>query len=163
MRHDGGRPSEGMRPSVLLNSASVLPAMTVLINKCEPEQSTAQFRHMVLKTHDPADRLSGALRLLQAEYYQHAEEFSDLLSALFAHDSAASRTLLEAGSCELRFAQFGQGFRFRSEVRRLAEAHPIFQATYWHNRLFNPRMPGQVDVLAFLPDWSQAWEESPPA
>ncbi|MFO1436145.1 MAG: hypothetical protein U1F34_07305 [Gammaproteobacteria bacterium] len=43
MRHDGGRPSEGMRPSILLSDGTDVPAITVLINKSEPEQTTAQF------------------------------------------------------------------------------------------------------------------------
>jgi hypothetical protein len=156
MRHDSGRPSPGMRPRITLPDGRVLPPIVVLITKREPDEVTAQFRHMVLKTNDPADRYANAIRLLQAGYYQHPGEFSDVLSALFSPESSLSRALLEAGRGELLFEEHNQVFRVPADIRLLDESHPIFQATYWHNRLFNPAMPGQVDVLAFLPDWSQA-------
>ena len=31
-----------------------------------------------------------------------------------------------------------------------------YQATYWHNRLFNPTLPGKVQVLGFVPRLEQA-------
>ena len=31
-----------------------------------------------------------------------------------------------------------------------------FQATYWHNRLYNDAMPAGVQVLSFSPDWARA-------
>lgn len=156
MRHDQGRPSAGMRPRIALPDGRSLAAVTVLISRREPDEVTAQFRHMVLKTNDPADRYANAMRLLQAAYYQHPEEFSDVLSALFSSGSDRSRALVEAGRCELAFSEHGQWFRIPAEVRLLDRSHPIHQATYWHNSLFNPALPGEVDVLAFLPDWASA-------
>jgi hypothetical protein len=103
MRHDQGRPSAGMRPTVILPDGQELGTITVLITRREPEETTAQFRHMVLKTNDPADRYANALRLLQAGYYQESEEFSDVLSALFSGGSPTCRRILEAGRCVLRF------------------------------------------------------------
>jgi hypothetical protein len=41
-------------------------------------------------------------------------------------------------------------------VRLLAEADPLYQATFWHNKLFNPNLPGRVQVLSFAPDWMHA-------
>ena len=32
-------------------------------------------------------------------------------------------------------------------------SHARYQATYWHNRLFNPNRPAAVKVLVFTPDW----------
>ena len=46
-------------------------------------------------------------------------------------------------------------------MRNLPPEHPAFQATYWHNALFNPALPGSVRVLGFQPDWSRA-EADPP-
>jgi hypothetical protein len=36
------------------------------------------------------------------------------------------------------------------------EETDAFEATYWHNRLFNSRMPADVKILGFLPDWNGA-------
>jgi hypothetical protein len=57
------------------------------------------------------------------------------LSALFSYDSSIAYALLKAGQCKLRFA----------------EGSIEHQATYWHNHLFNPALPGKVRVLAFTP------------
>ncbi|MCG3201352.1 MAG: hypothetical protein NFCOHLIN_01218 [Gammaproteobacteria bacterium] len=159
MRHDQGRPSAGMRPTVTLPDGAVLGAIIVLITKREPEEATAQFRHMVLKTHDPADRYTSALQLLQAGYYQYPEEFSDVLSGLFSGGSPMCHRILEAGRCVLRFTEHGQTYTLSCSVRRPDQQHPVYQATYWHNSLFNPAMPGHVEVLTFLPDWSDAVAE----
>jgi hypothetical protein len=156
VRHDQGRPSDGMRPRIALPDGRLLPAITVLITKREPEEITAQFRHMVLKTNDPADRYASAMRLLQAAYHQHPEEFSDVLSALFSAGAERSGALIQAGQCELLFAEHSQWFRIPAAIRLLDSSHPIYQATFWHNSLFNPAIPGNVEVLAFLPDWSRA-------
>lgn len=31
-----------------------------------------------------------------------------------------------------------------------------YQATYWHNALFNPRIPPDLTVLGFTPRWDSA-------
>jgi hypothetical protein len=46
-------------------------------------------------------------------------------------------------------------------VRSLTENDPAFQATFWHNAMFNPHLPAGVKILAFQPDWSRA-EADPP-
>jgi hypothetical protein len=46
-------------------------------------------------------------------------------------------------------------------VRALTEDDPAYQATYWHNALFNAGLPGAVRVLGFQPDWALA-EADPP-
>jgi len=54
------------------------------------------------------------------------------------------------------------GDRERADVLRddeaaaLDEGHPFFQATYWHNRMFNPNLPGGIQILSFTPDWIHA-------
>lgn len=164
IRHAGGRPSPGMRPAVVLaDGPGDLGQITTLIVRAEPEEMTAQFRHTVLKTHDPAERYAAALRFLAAAYYQGPEDFSDELTALFGPDSDLAARLRAAGRCRLDFAQYNQSYRLPSTVRRLAEAAPAFQATYWHNALFNAQLPGGVSVLAFQPDWNAATVEPPAA
>lgn len=162
VRQAGGRPTAGMRPDVTLESASEpLGAITVLILKAEPAEATAQFRHMVRKTHDPAERLESALKTLQAAYYQRPKDFSDVMTALFGPDSATAQRLATAGVCRLAFEQYQQRYDIPCRVRRLGEVEPAYQATYWHNALFNPRLPAGIEILAFNPDWAHAAAEPP--
>ncbi len=160
VREAAGRPTSGMRPTVTLaGEAEPLGQITVLIHKRAPEEATAQFRHMARKTHDPAERLEAALKHLQAAYYQRAHEFSDVMTALFGPGAALARRLASSGGCLLDFAQYNQSYRIPCGVAALEESHPAYQATFWHNSLFNPNLPGDIQILAFTPDWSRAVAE----
>jgi hypothetical protein len=162
VRHGGGRPSSGMRPSVSLwGAGAALGPITVLIVKREPEVTTAQFRHLARKTHDPAERRDGALKFLAAAYHQRPQDFSDEPAALFGPESEIADGLLGAGRCRLRFEQYRQTYDLPCQVRQLADDDPAFQATYWHNALFNAALPAGVRVLAFRPDWSAASADPP--
>ena len=160
VRQSGGRPSEGMRPSASLDGEDApLGRITLLILKAEPEEYTAEFRHMVRRTQDPADRYAAALKFLAAAYYQRPREFSDEMTALFGRVSELADRLLEAGRCRLLFTQYSQSYDLPCALRPLPEDHPAFQATYWHNSLFNPNIPAGIQILAFTPDWSRAAAE----
>ncbi len=162
VRQGGGRPTGGMRPRALLTDPEVdLGPVTVLINQREPHEATSQFRHLARKTHDPVERYNGALKLLSAAYYQRPEAFSDELTALFGAVSDLADRLLAGGRCRLLFEQFSQSYDLPCRLRELPEDHPAYQATYWHNSLFNPNIPGGARVLAFHPDWSQALADPP--
>ena len=163
VREAGGRPSSGMRPKLRLGEAGPpLGAITTLILRRAPAEATAQFRHMVRKTQDPAERYASALEMLAAAYYQRPREFSDQLTALFGPGSEIAERVLSAGRCRLAFEQYSQSYTLPCSVRALAEDDPAYQATYWHNALFNPALPGGVRVLGFQPDWALA-EAEPPA
>jgi hypothetical protein len=163
VREAGGRPSSGMRPELRLTAAGPpLGTITTLILRREPGQATAQFRHMARKTQDPAERYDAALKMLAATYYQRSREFSDQLTALFGPSSEIAERSLSAGRCLLAFEQYSQRYTLPCAVRALAEDEPAYQATYWHNALFNPALPGDVQVLGFQPDWALA-EAEPPA
>lgn len=62
----------------------------------------------------------------------------------------------------LEFDQFSQRYSIPCTVRPLADSDPAWQATFWHNSLFNPNIPGDVQILAFTPDRSAA-AANPPA
>ena len=144
-----------MRPSVSLRPGdSELGPITVLIRKKATQEVTAQLQHMVRRTRDPAERFESALRFLAAAYYQHPDEFSDEMTALFAPRSPLARRLFDAGRCTLDFEQYGQRYRLSCRIEALASSHPGFQFTYWHNSLFNPAIPGDAQVLCFKPSWS---------
>jgi hypothetical protein len=161
-RQDGGRPSTGMRPRVTtVAGAELAAAIVTLISEAEPERATQLFRYQYQKTQDPNERYDNVLEFLQGSYFQQPAGFSDVLTALFAPGSVLACRLLDLGCCRLEFEQYTQGYRLPCAVARLSAAHPRYQATYWHNRLFNPNLPAAVEVLAFAPDWAHATDYEP--
>ncbi len=157
VRRNAGRPSPGMCPDVMFgDDGAALSAVTVLIVPGRPEETTAQFRHLGRRTQDPKERLEAALKLLAATYFQNPQAFSDRLTAVFPPDLGAIHRLLAAERCVLLFSEKNQSYRLPCTVAALAEPDPAWQATYWHNRLFNPALASGVDVLAFTPDWAGA-------
>ena len=160
MRDGDGRPTTGMRPYLSLKSeGSFSDEITVLLVRRDPDHDASQFRHMVLKTQDPGVRYESALQFLSTTYYQRPQEFSDEMTGLFQSSMMLVRALLARGNCVLDFQQFSASYRLPCAVRRLGKEEPAYQVTYWHNRLFNPNMPGNIIVIGFLPDWSNAEAE----
>ncbi len=157
-REDGGRPSPGMRPRVTEESEGqeLSPGIVMLIIEAEPETSTQLFRYQYQKTHDPSERYEKMLETLQGRYFQEPARFSDLMTALFGPGSTLAARLRSEQRCILDFEQYSQGYRIPCTVARLAESHAFHQATYWHNRLFNPHLPAGVEILSFRPDWPHA-------
>ncbi len=157
-RQNGARPSSGMRPRVVdvARGEELSPGIVTLIVECEPQHSTELFRYQYLKTHDPNERFDKVLEILQGSYFQEPARFSDLMTALFGPGSTLAALLAAQGRCILDFEQYTQGYRIPCSVARLARGHAFHQATYWHNRLFNPNLPAGVEILSFRPDWSHA-------
>lgn len=116
---------------------------------------------MVRRTRDPKLRYESAVKYLSSNYYQHPKEFSDRMTALFAEDSKAAQSMYDAGRVTVLAGEKNQRYRIPAEVRRLTETDPAWQATYWHNHLFNPRLPGEIQVLQFVPDWAHATADPP--
>jgi len=157
VREGGGRPSAAMRPRVTtVDGDEIAPGVIVLIVESDPRESTTLFRHQFLKTHDPNERYGKILEILQASHFQQPAEFSDVMTALFGPGSATAARLLSHGRCLLEFEEYAQGYRIPCSVAALAEAHPAFQSTYWHNRMFNPHLPAGIQILSFTPDWTHA-------
>ena len=161
VRQGGGRPTSGMRPALRLADGGSVDAITVLIMKRELHEPTKRFQHIVRRTNDPRERLNEALKELAAAYYQRPYEFADAMTALFSLDSAIARKLVEQGRCELTFEQFSQRYVLPCSVQALDESEDAFQATYWHNHMFNPTLPGTVRIVSFTPDWNLG-RASPP-
>jgi hypothetical protein len=156
-RESGGRPSSGMRPRVTTREGhEIAPGVVLLIVEAEPTASTQLFRHQYMKTQDPNERYDKILEILQASYFQQPGLFSDVMTALFGTASPVAARLLSHGSCVLEFEQYAQGYRIPCAVAGLAQRHPFYQATYWHNRMFNPHLPEGVQILGFTPDWTHA-------
>ena len=96
------------------------------------------------------------LELLQAAYFQYPKNFSDEITALFGPASELPATLLHLGRCILEFEQFTECYSIPCTVTELPESHDFYQATYWHNHMFNPNTPPGIRVLSFKPDWPHA-------
>ncbi len=162
IREAEGRPTAGIRPTVsFAGQTEASGQITVMIVPRAPEETTAEFRHLVRRTHDPAERYKSALKFLAAAYYQHPQDFSDELTALFGPGSVLTERLLGNGHCQLGFEQFSQRYALPCEVRDLPENAPPYQATLWHNSLFNVGIPAGIRIVAFQPDWATA-EADPP-
>ena len=153
VRNEDGRPSQGMLATLSVKSGeSAGPFVTGLV-KQDASQITAEFRHIVKKTHDPNLRQQSAIKLLSSVYYQYPKEFADYLTTTHAADSELADQLVELGACELLFEQYQQQFTLVCSVEKLAIETDAYQTTYWHNRMFNPVMPATITVLSFIPDW----------
>ncbi len=161
VREREARPSAGMRP-VLTVAGQEVGAITVVMVRRQPGTSAAEFRHLVQRTQDPKERFQAALRHFQAAYYQDPGGFDDLLTALFAIDAELPRQLAGREDCVLDFEQFNQRYRLVCAASLLKPEDGAFQATYWHNALFNAGLPGAVQIVGFRPDWRTALAEPPP-
>jgi hypothetical protein len=156
-RQAGGRPLPGMRPRVASPHGHALsPGITVLLVETDPADSTALFKHQYLKTNDPIERYDKVLEILAGSYFQRPAGFSDVMTASFGPNAALAAQLLTHGGCVLEFEQYAQAYRLPCKVSELASEDAPYQATYWHNRMFNPTMPPGLRILSFAPDWPHA-------
>jgi len=156
-RQSGGRPTAGMRPRLLSPHGDELSSgITLLVVEEDPADSTALFRHQYLKTNDPIERYEKVVEILAASFFQEPDRFGDVMTALFGADSAIAAALLNHGGGILEFEQYAQAYRLPCKVKELATDDALFQATYWHNRMFNPNLPPGVRILSFAPDWTHA-------
>jgi len=160
VRRGDGRPSPGMFAAVTLPDGQEPGSFITVLNKLDPEAASAQFQHIVKKTHDPRERYEAAVKMLQTVYYQYPREFSDELTALFGAKSALATTLAAAGRGHLVFGQATQRYRFDCAIALVPVGDPVYEATYWHNAMFNPQLMGPATVLRMTPDWSSAVTET---
>ncbi len=157
MREDGGRPSPGMCPRVLTADGEELASnIVVLLIRESPAESTEFLKFQVKKHNSPEDIYNKALTFLQSTHYHRAIEFSDEMTGLFAASSPLVERLLIEGKCVLAFEQFGQKYSLPCRIRQLDPNEPSFQATIWHNRVFNPNLGDDVAIVGFQPDWDEA-------
>ena len=157
MRDDLGRPGEGIMPSLTLaGEAEPMGHIVTVMSKSPQFSKTPEMMHMVRRTNDPAQRREAALTFFSETYYQKASEFSDILTATFPPESPGAAGIRAAGQVTLTFEAYSQRFDLACRVWALAEHNPLFQATYWHNLLFNPGLSADTVVLGFEPDWSRS-------
>ena len=152
MREKDGRPSAGMSAGIhAVSGGDEQARINFLINRKDPADRTKEFRHIIRKTHDSSQWIKNGLRILAELHYHESDQFEPELTALFSDDSSIAYALLKAGQCRLWFAEGSIEHEFDFDVRSLDHDDLQFQATYWHNHLFNPALPGKVRVLSFKP------------
>ncbi len=157
MREGEGRPSQGMRPKVLDAEGNELSAgIIVLMIRENPAESTEFLKFQVQKHHDPQDVYKKALTYLQSTHYHRAIEFTDEMTGLFGESSSLVERLMIEGKCVLEFSEFQQTYAIPCAVRILDEAEDAYQATLWHNRIFNPHIGSDIQIVGFQPDWEEA-------
>ena len=152
MREFEGRPTPGMSAGVYsISGGEEQSRLNFLIVRKDPQERSDEFRHIVRKSPDSSQWVKNGLRILAELHYHEDKEFDNRLTALFNLDSTLANALIEAGECHLKFTQDSIEHAFDFDVLSLSEDDELFQATYWHNRLFNPTLPGKVRVLGFKP------------
>ena len=153
VREEGGRPSPGMQPRVTrLDGSEILAAMTVLILEKDPTASTHMFRHIGRQSHDPRQRYEKGLKVLADEYFERPELFADLSTAQFAQESETAAELVQEDLCVLSFQEGKRVHSLECTVAALQETDPFYQATCWHNCLFNQGLQPGGRVLCFVPE-----------
>ena len=160
MRENFGRPDGAIKPRVTMNrdSEPVGNIITVLSKK-HSHSKTPEMRHMVQSIFDPSQRRDKAIQFFSETYYQKFQQFSDTLTAAFPPDSPVAEAISAAKACSLTFESYGQRFDLDCTASTLTKKNHLFQATWWHNKLFNPHLlPGTV-ILGFEPDWSKSSAE----
>lgn len=160
MRDHQGRPDDAITPALFLPGEDApMGHIITLLNKSPGYSVTPELLHMAKRTNDPAQRRDQAIRFFSATYYQKAAEFSDIQTATFPPGSPGAATIRKAETVRLRYEAYAQVFDLSCKVWKLAPRNPLYQSTMAHNRLFNPSLPDDTEVLGFEPDWDASSSE----
>ena len=157
MREEEGRPSSGMQPAIwLAGGVNLMSQINILLVPGDPDESTDFFRFQVKKSADPKQVVEKGLQYLQSTHFHDAASFRDEMTASFAKGSSHVQALLDAEQCLLHFEQFNQVFNLVCTTRELVPAESGWQATFWHNHMFNPDLPGDITIIGFTPHWDNS-------
>ena len=58
------------------------------------------------------------------------------------------------------FEAYNHNFKLDCEVELLRKEDPLYQATWWHNSLFNSNLHPDTLILAFNVNWSSSLDET---
>ena len=162
IREEDGRPPEGGCPDLSLPGGTGAKVKIVtLINKADPKEQIAEFAHLYKKQTEPNERLQKIVQTLSAAHYQQPKTFSEEMTALFVPGSTIPEQVLAKGQAFLEFKQYNQSYKLLCDVRNLAVDSDGYQITFWHNKLFNPKLTNKPTILGFKPIWYQSSSEPP--
>jgi len=153
VRKNEGIPSSGMRPDLGILGETYGP-VSIQIVKSDSEDVTREFRFIIQKTQDHQARYESGLKLLSEYYYQIPGEFDEEMTAVYSMESEFAKRIVKSNSCMLEFDQGNQIYKLNCRTRFIEPKEQKYQATYWHNSLFNTSMPGVVSMIGFTPDWT---------
>ena len=160
VRQNQGRPDEAVTPAVLLKGKTEAYDHIITVLSKTPQQSLLpELQHLVRRTLDPAQRRQKALELLSETYYQKPTSFSDILTATFPPQSPRAAVIRKADHCRLLFSGYGQSYQIECKIWALTKKNTLYQATFWHNLLFNPGLHPDTIGLGFEPDWTKSTSE----
>lgn len=157
IRQMEGKPDEAIIPTLILADLEEdLGQIITLINKTTDYDVIPEMKYMAKKTNDASQVRQDALKFFAEAYYQKPSTFSDILTATFLPSSYGAAKIYGAKNCILRFEAYAQSFDLRCKVWRLAKHHQLYQATWWHNKLFNSSLHPDTEVLGFEADWESS-------
>jgi hypothetical protein len=163
MRENMGRPDDTITPSLTLKgSDEPMGHIITVMSKLPQFSKTPELQHLVKQTFDPAKRREKALELFSSIYYQKGREFSDILTSSFPAGSKGAEAIRAAEYCTIRFEAYNQIYELECKVWTLAKNNALYQATWWHNHLFNPDMSDDAVILGFEPDWDASRADPSP-
>ena len=160
MRENFGRPDGAIKPRLTLNTNSgPIGDIITVLSRTPSHSKTPEMRHMVQSIFAPSQRRDKAIQFFSEIYYQKFQQFSDTLTAAFSPDSPMAEVICATKACLLIFESYGQRFDLNCTVSTLTKNNPLFQATWWHNKLFNPHLLPDTVILSFEPVWSRSSAE----
>jgi hypothetical protein len=156
-RETGGRPDAAIMPTVFLDGDDApFGQIITVLSKVPPYSVTPELMHIAKSIFDPAERRDKALAFLSASHFQKHRDFDDTLTGTFKPGSAGAKRLCDKSPVRLVFEAYNQRFDLSCAVRFLTDRHPLHQATWWHNFLFNPALRADCAILGFTPDWEES-------
>jgi hypothetical protein len=157
MREKQGRPIDVLMPELSIkNNEKSLAKIIVILSKFQMYSKIPEIRHIVQSSNDPKVRLEKGIGLLSEKYYSNYTEFSDILTASFASNSNIVHFICEQKVCNLKFEGFGKRYMLCCKTSLLSQDDYFYQATWWHNKIFNSALSSNIEIVSFEPNWNKS-------
>ncbi|MCY4446045.1 MAG: hypothetical protein OXC02_06270 [Rhodobacteraceae bacterium] len=158
IREHSGQPDESITPEVSFfqESRKSFRCVTVL-NRNLSQSVNQELIHMNKANHDLIKRREKAIQFFGERYYQKPDWFSDILTSTFVTGSERYQSLVAEKRCMLQFNAFNHEFNLACRIKVYQPNEHSWQATYWHNLLYNPYLLPTIAVIGFVPDWDSSY------
>ena len=160
MRENQGRPDDAIKPHLILSGESgALGQIVTVLPRQQLYSQTPEMMHLVKTKFDPAACREAGVQFFSEKYYQKSFQFSDKLTASFSPSSPLANLICNQNSCHLIFENYSQRFDLLCKPTEMKKDDHLFQATWWHNRIFNPRLNPKIIVIGFEPNWKMSKDD----
>ena len=154
MRDNQGRPDDAIKPYLILDGEKQkLGQIITVLSRLPLYSQTPEMMHLVKSKVDPSACREAAVQLFSENYYQKSFQFSDVLTAGFPPSSTLAKLICDKMNCQLIFEYYSQRFELVCKATKIRKDDHLFQATWWHNRIFNPRLNPETIIIGFEPNW----------